>query len=61
MNDRLTWRKSSLSNAESACVELALTTQSARIRDTKNRAGGTISIAGAAFGSFLRSVRTSPR
>ena len=54
------WRKSSRSNAESACVELSLDPARAGIRDSKNRDGGTLALGPAVFQAFLASVK-APR
>lgn len=51
------WRKSSRSNAESACVELSVDTARAGVRDTKNRDGGKLAFAPASFRAFLGSVK----
>ncbi|MDV6014682.1 DUF397 domain-containing protein [Haloechinothrix sp. LS1_15] len=51
------WRKSSYSARETACVELALDPSRARVRDTKDRQGGTLSVPFAAWRAFTASVR----
>jgi hypothetical protein len=56
MNTNKTWRKSTRSNAESACVELSVGVAQTSIRDTKNRTAGTLTLPAPAFGSFLRSL-----
>lgn len=58
MTTREAWRKSTRSNAESMCVELSIGHTQTSVRDTKNRAGGTLTVPAPAFGSFLRSVRS---
>ncbi|QWF78783.1 DUF397 domain-containing protein [Amycolatopsis sp. CA-230715] len=47
-----TWRKSSWTQGESNCVEARLTAH-VEVRDTKDRAGGQIEVAPAAWGAFL--------
>lgn len=52
-----TWRKSSRSNSQSACVELSVGAARTGVRDTKNRDGGTLSFGQASFHTFLASVK----
>jgi hypothetical protein len=52
------WRKSSYSNSESACVELAVTQHGSGVRDTKYRQGGALSFDRAAFGAFLDALKS---
>lgn len=51
------WRKSSRSEAESACVELSISPARAGVRDTKNRDGGTLAFAPASCQAFLASMK----
>ncbi|WP_433263811.1 DUF397 domain-containing protein [Actinosynnema sp. CS-041913] len=51
--DRLAWRTSSYSSNGEACVEVAPTTNGAVVRDTKHRAGGTISFPITAWKAFV--------
>lgn len=51
------WRKSSRSNAESACVELSISPAHADVRDSKNRDGDTLAFAPKFFQAFLASVK----
>ncbi|MEV7037239.1 DUF397 domain-containing protein [Amycolatopsis sp. NPDC051061] len=49
------WRKSSYTD-ETNCVEVSLGSVS-RIRDTKDRSGGTLAVSAAAWGAFLRKTK----
>ncbi|WP_410573498.1 DUF397 domain-containing protein [Amycolatopsis sp. cmx-4-61] len=46
------WRKSSYSATEDKCVEVALG-PAAKIRDTKDRSGGTLEISTRSWDAFL--------
>jgi hypothetical protein len=59
MSTYQTWRKSSRSSAQNACVELSVGTERTGIRDTKNRDGGTLIVSAASFSAFLAAVKTS--
>jgi len=48
----MTWRKSSYSATEDKCVEVALG-PAAKIRDTKDRSGGTLEISTRSWQAFL--------
>jgi hypothetical protein len=50
------WRKSSYSGTEVDCVEVALAPDTAAIRDTKNRTGGTLVFPESAFRDLTRLV-----
>jgi hypothetical protein len=52
-----TWRKSSKSNSQSACVELSVGLARAGVRDSKNRDGGVLRFDPASLGAFLASVK----
>lgn len=52
-----TWRKSSRSSAENACVELSVATARTEIRDSKNQAGATLSIPAGTWVGFLARVK----
>ncbi len=56
----MTWRKSSYSGPEAECVEVALA-QVVRIRDTKDRSGGTLEISTRSWDAFLRLSAATPR
>ncbi|WP_084643510.1 DUF397 domain-containing protein [Actinoalloteichus hymeniacidonis] len=54
-----TWRKSTRSNATSACVEVGLTLRApthTAVRDSKNPSGPTLIFPRRAFVDFLRSL-----
>lgn len=52
------WRKSSHSSGDpDACVEVCLTDDGARVRDTKNRDGGMLSLAPDAWTAFIEYVK----
>jgi hypothetical protein len=53
----LGWRKSSYS-ASGNCVEVAVQTESVSIRDSKNPAGGVLSVPSSAWQAFIEIVRT---
>lgn len=57
MSTKLKWRKSTRSNTQSACVELAVELARTSVRDTKARDGGTLTFAADAFGAFLAGVK----
>jgi hypothetical protein len=54
----LVWRKSSRSSGENGnCVEVALTTTRAAVRDSKNPEGPTLAWAPGTLGAFLAKVK----
>lgn len=53
----LAWRASSYSAGQGNCVEVARTSSWVLFRDTKDRAGGTLSLPGSAFAGVLAVVR----
>nr|WP_083467172.1 DUF397 domain-containing protein [Kibdelosporangium sp. MJ126-NF4]CEL21596.1 hypothetical protein [Kibdelosporangium sp. MJ126-NF4]CTQ92377.1 hypothetical protein [Kibdelosporangium sp. MJ126-NF4] len=57
MNTSKTWRKSSHSNPENACVELAVGIESTGIRDSKNPEGGGLTVRAASFAAFIKSIK----
>jgi len=57
MNNTNTWRKSSRSEAQNACVELVVGTTATDIRDSKNRAAGQLAFAGDCYRAFLAAVK----
>ncbi|MEV6830619.1 DUF397 domain-containing protein [Amycolatopsis sp. NPDC051102] len=50
------WRKSSYSGPEAECVEVALA-EVVRIRDTKDRPGGTLEITTRSWDALLTDLR----
>jgi hypothetical protein len=48
-----TWRKSSYSATQGGCVEVAPAPAEARVRDTKDRASGSLTFAAAPWRAFL--------
>ncbi len=53
MGDRVNWRKSSYSGTQENCVEVALTTTQAGVRDSKHPSGPALSFSLSAFKAFL--------
>jgi hypothetical protein len=51
------WRKSSYSGSEANCVEVADTTDIVLVRDTTNRAGGTLEFSAAVWRSFTGELK----
>lgn len=51
----LAWRKSSYSGAGPDCVEVAITTEAAAVRDSKDPHGPTLTFPAATFTRFLHS------
>ncbi|TWP53435.1 DUF397 domain-containing protein [Lentzea tibetensis] len=49
----MNWRKSSYSGTEANCVEVALTTSAAGVRDSKHTAGPALIFSLSAFRAFL--------
>jgi hypothetical protein len=54
---RVVWRKSTRSDANGQCVEIARVSQIVGIRDSKNKTGPVLSFSTAAFEAFLDGVR----
>ncbi|SDK27403.1 protein of unknown function [Actinopolyspora mzabensis] len=52
------WRTSSRTTDVGHCVEVALTSRSVGIRDTKNRAGGTLTVTPATWAGFVDRLKT---
>ncbi|MEU6270470.1 DUF397 domain-containing protein [Saccharopolyspora shandongensis] len=57
MNERQ-WRKSSHSGSVHNCVEVALSSDAAAVRDSKNPDGGILAFNAQTWHSFLSAVRT---
>jgi Domain of unknown function (DUF397) len=54
----VTWRKSSHSQGNGACVEISFVPGATGIRDSKDPDGGHLSVDQRPFASFLRRVKT---
>ncbi|WP_016700265.1 DUF397 domain-containing protein [Actinoalloteichus spitiensis] len=55
---RTNWRKPTRStNGMNSCVEIGGAPGLVGIRDTKNRAGGTLVVSRQAFGSFITAIK----
>ena len=54
----LTWRKSSYSTGNAACVEVARTPGAVALRDAKDANGPGLFVSPTVFASFVRSLRT---
>ena len=48
------WRKSSRSATQVACVEVAFTSNAVAVRDSKNPEGSALTVSRTAFARFLR-------
>ncbi|GAA1070412.1 DUF397 domain-containing protein [Nocardiopsis composta] len=53
----LNWHKSSHSTGANECVEVAETPQGAKVRDTRNRSAGHLSVPPDEWSAFLTEVR----
>lgn len=53
----VTWRKASYSGAQASCVEVADTADIVLVRDTTNRAGGTLAFSAAAWRAFAGELK----
>lgn len=51
------WFKSSRSNNDQGCVEVAVTPEAVGARDTKDRDGGTLVVTPRAWAAFTSAVR----
>ncbi|KOU07363.1 hypothetical protein ADK86_04915 [Streptomyces sp. NRRL F-5755] len=59
MNDRHEYRKSSYSNAQEECVEVAVNVpRTVAIRDSKHTDGPTLRVSATAWASFLTTLHT---
>lgn len=55
---RAQWRKSSYSANETACVEVAPTSKTTGVRDSKNRLGGALLVARPCWADFVTAIKT---
>ncbi|WP_425286454.1 DUF397 domain-containing protein [Actinopolyspora xinjiangensis] len=53
-----TWRKSSRTTDIGQCVEVALTGRAVGIRDTKDRAGGILTVTPTVWAGFVERLKT---
>ena len=51
------WRKSTYSNADGNCVEVAIGPTAVAVRDSKDRTGPVLTFAATEWQEFLRSLR----
>jgi hypothetical protein len=51
------WKKSTRSQSTTNCVEVASSPSQWLVRDTKDRAGGTLDVPAAAWSAFTEQVR----
>ncbi|TWF92870.1 DUF397 domain-containing protein [Saccharopolyspora dendranthemae] len=51
------WRKSTRSASNASCVEVAVTADAVGVRDTKDRAGGTLAFDRDRWNDFLTTLR----
>lgn len=56
-DNKLIWRKSSRSGAAGHCVEVAETTATVYVRDSKDAAGPMLRFAGPTWAAFIEGVR----
>lgn len=52
----VTWRKSSYSDNDNNCVEIALDPTRVGVRDTKDRDGGQLAVTGGAWRALLATI-----
>lgn len=57
MDRAIEWRKSSRSTGGGNCVEVGFAAAAVAVRDTKDRAGGTLAISPGEWSSFLAGLK----
>jgi Domain of unknown function (DUF397) len=57
MTDKQPWRKSSYSDSQANCVEVADTTDTVLVRDTTDRDSGTLGFSAAAWRAFTGGLK----
>jgi Domain of unknown function (DUF397) len=55
----LEWRKSSRSNTENACVEIAFVPRAVGVRDSKNTSGPTLAFPVVSWDAFRADLRSN--
>jgi hypothetical protein len=55
----MTWRKSSYSGSTGDCVEVASASAEVRVRDTKDRASGSLAFGAVQWDAFLDAVQAT--
>lgn len=51
------WRTSTYTDTGGQCVEVAMTSDAVGVRDTKNRAGGHLTVPASRFAAFIAAVK----
>jgi hypothetical protein len=54
---RTAWRKSSYSNAQANCVEIAVSAKAVGVRDSKDQEGPELTFPAAAWSAFTESIK----
>lgn len=51
------WRKSSRSNQQASCVEVAVSAAVVEVRDSKDRGGAVLAFGGRAWAAFVAGIK----